>query len=141
MRTLAIAIGNVLRGDDGVAHAALELVEQMDRRWCFQLTPEHATEIAGYDAVVFIDADTGAGQTMVEPLRESPLPPQVTHLWSPAEIVALARALFRFAGRAFVCRIPAEDFSAREQLSPRAAAHAQEAARQLTRMIEDRCEL
>lgn len=141
MRALAIAIGNVLRGDDGVAHAALELMEQIDCCSCFQLTPEHAAEIAGYDAVVFVDADAEAGQTIVEPLRERQLPPQMTHIWSPAEIVALARALFRFTGRAFVCRIPAEDFSASERLSPRAAAQAREAARQLTRMMEDRWEL
>lgn len=140
MRTLAIAIGNVLRGDDGVAHAALEQVAQIDRRWCLQLTPEHAAEIAAYDVVVFVDADAEAGDTVIETLRESQLPPQMTHIWSPAEIVALARALFRFTGRAFICRIPAEDFSASERLSPRAAAQACEAARQLTRIMEDRWE-
>jgi hypothetical protein len=44
-RTLAIASGNTLRRDDGVAHYVLDLLDGVDKRAVLQLSPEMAQEI------------------------------------------------------------------------------------------------
>lgn len=49
----------------------------------------------------------------------------------PGEIVALSRGLFGFAGEAFLCRIPAGDFSVRTGISQNTARFAQQAVKEL----------
>jgi hydrogenase maturation protease len=123
MPALAIAIGNPSRRDDGVAHAVVAQISpnrHIHVRHVLQLTPELAAEITGYDPVVFVDADLSADRPTIEPVAESDSSPSLTHASSPEQIVALARALFGFAGTALVCRLPVEDFSPGEGLSARA---------------------
>jgi Ni,Fe-hydrogenase maturation factor len=128
MRTLVIAIGNPLRRDDGVAHHVL-IPPGADRRAVLQLTPEMAEEIAGYDSVVFLDADVNAKELRIEPVDSLPSASALTHVARPSEIVAIARALFGFTGRAHICRIPVSDLSEGEGLSPRTESFAQQASR------------
>jgi Ni,Fe-hydrogenase maturation factor len=120
MRTLLIACGNPLRRDDGAASEALRHLAQAPNRVLRsvrQLTPELAEEAARFDRVVFLDADAGAARVTIEHLgpgfgRGASLPRSpLTHFATPAEIVALSRGLFGFAGEALLCRIPARDFS------------------------------
>lgn len=131
MRTLCIAIGNPLRGDDGVAHRVLDLlppaigVAFLRAR---QLLPELSEEIARAQNVIFIDADVNAGPPRIEQiapreLRGSPL----THAMSPEEAVCLAARLFGFNGAAFVCHVPGIDFDPGEGLSAEAEANAHRA--------------
>ncbi len=134
MRALLIAAGNSLRRDDGVAHAVLELLDA-EARAVFQLRPELAEDIAGYDTVVFIDADAGAEELSIGAVDDLPPSRLFTHVSTPAEIVALARSLFDFSGRAFLCRIPVDDLSAGEGLSPRATALAARAAEKLETLL------
>ena len=132
MRAFLIALGNVLRRDDGAAHRALDLLGPVrdatiiDR---IQLSPEIAEDIAEADTVVFVDADMEAGETRIQPVTgpvasSSPL----AHSMSPEEVLELSRRLFGFTGQAWLCRIPAEDFSAGEGLSELAERNAQVAA-------------
>lgn len=132
MRAVLIALGNILRRDDGAAHRALELLGPVpdatiiDR---IQLSPEMAEDIAEADTVVFIDADLEPGETRIEPVAgpvafSSPL----AHSMSPEEVLEMSRRLFGFTGQAWLCRIPAEDFSAGEGLSDLAERNAQKAA-------------
>lgn len=107
MRPLAIAIGNSLRGDDGIAHTVIERLN-VESMAVTQLTPEIAAELAGHDPVIFIDADVRATTVEIDPVDERTCGPALTHASTPGEIVALARALFGFAGRAFLCGIPAD---------------------------------
>jgi len=130
MRALVIAIGNPLRRDDGVAHA-VRLPPGVERRDVLQLTPELAEEIAPYDAVVFIDADASAGELRIEPVNSLPSASPLTHVSKPAEIVALARALFGFSGGAYACRIPASEFSIGRGLSPGAKGFASQVGREI----------
>ena len=113
MRRLAIAIGNPLRGDDGVAHQVH--IPGFERQDVLQLTPELAEEIASFELVVFLDASMTATKLHLEPVGPSAGSP-LTHFCSPGEIVALARGLFGFAGRAYLCHIPASDFSSDEHI-------------------------
>ena len=100
-----------------------------------QLTPELAQDLSEFDAVVFIDADVGANAVEIEPCGESRSHPALTHRTEPSSIVVLARQLFAFQGQAFLCRIPAEDFSSGVGLSERAEDAAAEAARRLEDLV------
>lgn len=134
MSALLIGLGNVLRRDDGVAHAVLEAVHAESRELA-QLTPEIAAALPTYDRVIFIDADAEGSELVIEPLDEAANPLPLTHISTPQEIVALSRALFGFRGRAFLCRIPVADFSFGEGLSPAAADFAAVAARKLRALL------
>jgi hydrogenase maturation protease len=139
LHTLCIAVGNPLRGDDGVAHRVLDLLPLapgLKVRRAPQLAPELSEEIARARNVVFIDADIGAGPPHIEriaprDLRGSPL----SHAMTPAEVVCLATRLFGFEGAAFVCHVPGIDFDPGEGLSAEAEANAHRA----TQMIGGLC--
>lgn len=130
MRTLVITVGNPLRRDDGVAHAVLNHLDR-ESRSSIQLTPEMAELILGYETVVFVDADARGRDLRFDPIEEPPGATALTHFSSPANVVALARALYGFTGRAFVCRIPVADLSYRSDLSSGAVALAVRAAKLL----------
>lgn len=140
MRALLLTIGNDLRRDDGVAHAIVPLLRlscDLESRAVPQLTPELAGDIAGYDAVIFADADAGAAELSVAAVNESAPPNPFTHVSTPAQIVVLARALFGFAGLAFLCRIPAREFYPGAILSRHANQLAVRAARQLEILLAE----
>jgi len=140
MRALLIATGNRLRRDDGVAHTVLEQLgsaRDVESRALLQLTPEVAEDIAGYDTIIFIDADIRMAALSIEALNQVPASPALTHVSRPAEIVELSRALFGFEGRAFLCRIPVDDLSSGEGLSRRASTLATQAAGKLEKLLGD----
>lgn len=138
MRTLLIACGNPLRHDDGAAAEVLQLVapdRECEMRVVHQLTPEWAAEIAGFDRVIFIDADAEGSRATIEVVRAAMLRSPLTHASTPAEIVALSRALFAFTGEALVCRIPARDFSPGEGLTADGGRMARAAADEMERFL------
>jgi hydrogenase maturation protease len=129
---LLIGIGNPLRGDDGVAHHVVEFIAPaafLSWRAVHQLTPEVADEIAGADAVFFLDADPRSTETSVEKLHTcEPIAAPFSHNLNPASVLELARRLFGFSGEAFLCHIPAKRFEHGQELSPEAQAAAKRAA-------------
>lgn len=132
MSALVIAIGNRMRRDDGAAHRVLELLggrKDLKTRAVLQLTPEIAEELQPHSVVVFVDADVMAGKVRIEAVNSLPSHSPLTHVSRPAEIVALARALFDFTGEAYTCHVPASDLSAGEGLSHQTERFAREAAR------------
>ena len=138
MRTLLLACGNKLRGDDAAAHAVLGLIEPGTYhtvRAVHQLTPELAPEIARFSRVVFIDADAGSNALSIEPLRATTPRSPLTHAATPGEVVALAGALFGFAGEAFLCRVPARAFSAGDAPAPEVLRFAKEAAAEIAKLL------
>lgn len=134
---LCIAIGNPLRGDDGVARRALRLLpraEQMRTLEVVQLTPELASEIAAADAVIFFDADSTIAKVMFEAVRDcSSRSVPLTHSMHPSELLEIARRLYSFAGEAFLCRIPAWHFEPSEGLS----SEAEDAAYSVAKLVEE----
>jgi len=138
MKTLFIACGNPLRGDDGVAPEVLRLMKPAPGRkirTVHQLTPELAEEMSRFDCVVFLDAfldaDASATSVTIAPVSAVPPSPSLTHISTPAEIVALSRALFGFIGAALLCRIPAIHFDPGASLSPHALKFVQQAAEEI----------
>jgi hydrogenase maturation protease len=151
MRILLIACGNRLRGEDGVAADAVERIGRMapypEIRLLHQLTPEVAAEIAGYSAVVFVDADASAREVRIEKIAPAPEAAALSHHVHPTAIVHLARSLFDFRGDAFLCHIPAMDFrpgcelTARGRRQSRRAVIAIEALlKRLTRVVTTQLE-
>ncbi|MGA2714190.1 MAG: hypothetical protein ABSG41_13875 [Bryobacteraceae bacterium] len=137
--TLLIACGNPLRRDDGVAHEVLRIIARTpcrELRSVQQLVPELAAEIAGFERVVFLDADVRSMHPAIEPVRTAMPGSPLTHAANPAEIVAISRSLFGFNGEALVCRIPARDFSPGESLAPDQLQTMYEAASELERLLE-----
>jgi len=130
---LVIGIGNPLRRDDGVAHAGVELckgVPGLEVRHVQQLVPEIADGLAAYDLVIFADADFSALDVTLQALEPDHAPPGAAfaHHLGPRDLVAIARGVFGFRGRAFLCRIPVSDVGAGEGLSERAGAFSRAAA-------------
>lgn len=128
--TVLIAVGNMLRRDDGVACRVLELLKVPDGvvvRSCHQLAPEMAEDIAAADAVIIIDADVAPGEPRLEVIEDLPASP-LTHVVRPTELVALSRRLFSFRGKAWLCRVPGHDFGQGEGLSAEAESNARIAA-------------
>jgi hydrogenase maturation protease len=128
MRSMAIAIGNPLRADDGVAHTVLDRlggVPGLVRRDVLQLTPEIAAEIAGFQNVVFIDADVAGADVYLAAVEPRIAIQPLTHQSTPADIAGLAKRLYGFTGRALYCRIPARTFGYGEGLSEAAQAFAE----------------
>lgn len=123
------AIGNTLRGDDGVAlHAIQRFRDAPFVRGVHQLTPELAADLEGKEEVVFIDADAGASEVTFEPLQASGSRPLASHHLSPSDVLWLAHRYFGFHGEAYLCRIPATEFPVGEKLSGEATKHAERAS-------------
>lgn len=111
MKRLFVAIGNPLRGDDGIAWRVLDGLQLSgDRLHLHQLTPEVAADIAPYAEVVFLDADVEAEAPVVEPVGDATPGSAFTHHVTPAAVVRASRLWFGFAGAAWLCRLPARDF-------------------------------
>ena len=120
MHTLVLAIGNTLRGDDGVAAHVADLLgthSGVNVRRVHQLTPELADEIAKATAVVLVDADPGVAEARLERLAPAPQRSPFTHKVTASELVMLAENLYGFQGAAYLCHVPAENFTEGESLS------------------------
>lgn len=137
-RVLAIACGNTLRRDDGVAHYLLELLDGVEKRASLQLSPEIAQEIAGFEIVFFLDADAEASRPAVTPVDGEFARQPFTHHARAAEIVHLAASLYGFIGEAFLCRIPVTDLDYGEGLTADARGFAKQAAALIEAQIKKR---
>ena len=108
---LVIGCGNPARGDDGLAPAFLERLDQLrlpgvETRYQYQLCVEDAMDMTGYGQVVYVDASLDAPP----PFNFSPLPDDAemhldTHSISPAALTYLARTLFGATAGAYILAI------------------------------------
>ncbi|HVP45612.1 MAG TPA: hydrogenase maturation protease [Bryobacteraceae bacterium] len=138
MAALVVAVGNTLRGDDGVAHRVADLLGAhagVDLLRVHQLTPELAEEIGRAGVVVFVDADMEASAARLERVTETPQRAPITHMMTPNELVMLAGRLYGFQGEAYLCHVPAEDFTPGSALTPVAEAGARAAVRKVAELL------
>ena len=119
-RSLVIGIGNPLRSDDGVGW---QLAEELGGLAVHQLTPELAAELAMVERVLFVDAwqlPLGPGRT--QPWLRVVAPgaggPGSRHRLEPADLLALAAALYGAQPVAHELLLPARDFAHGTGLSP-----------------------
>lgn len=125
---LVIGFGNTLRSDDGVGPRVAETIEAMHlpRVWALslpQLGPEEAECLSRVPEAIFVDAAAGApGEVELRPLEAAISARVTSHTVGAPTLLAIARATFGHAPRAWILTIPATDFGFGETLSPVAAA-------------------
>ncbi|MGE0461650.1 MAG: hydrogenase maturation protease [Vicinamibacterales bacterium] len=136
---LIYGIGNVGRGDDGLGPL---LVERLEREGVppgvaleggYQLAPEDALLLSGYDTVLFVDAtkaQDAPAPYSVAPVEPSPALPFSTHVLDMGSVLALCGTLYGRAPRAFALAIPGYEFEVNASLSPGAESN-------LRRVLED----
>lgn len=116
-----------MRGDDAVAHRAVELASpgpEVAVHHVIQLTPELAPLLTDAELVLFLDAAEGAGAVTITEVEPQATPGGWPHVLEPPELVRIAREAFGFTGRAYLCALPAEVFDTGQWLSARAQAAA-----------------
>ena len=119
---LVIAIGNPLRGDDGVGPAVGALLERDGLRVLTvqELGPELAEEIAAARAVVFVDARAGGtpGEVTVERLQPAASGGASSHALTPEILLAVAERLHGAPPPSALVAVAGRDFELQERLSP-----------------------
>ncbi len=127
---LVIGIGNRSRGDDALGPLLLdalraaaapdtELIEE------FQLQVEHALELAGRRAVLFVDASRAPvpGGVALVPLAPQRGHPPASHQLAPAAVLGVAEQLQLALPPAWLLAIEGEAFGLGEELSAPAQRH------------------
>jgi len=114
---LVVGYGNPARQDDGIGPWIADRIEEAGIDGVvvdadYQLTVEHAADVAGSRAVVFVDAAVEGGEPFgfrrVEPeLRES----FSTHSVSPGMVVGLAEELFGSEAKGYVLSVRGYSFA------------------------------
>ncbi len=118
MTLLVIGYGNAGRGDDGLGPAFADRVEAAGLAGCrteidYQLTPEHAMQIAQAEVVLFADAEVGLDRPFrLERLRADRGSDITSHALAPGAVLALAELLYGATPDAWVMGIAGEDFGA-----------------------------
>ena len=100
-RVLVIGYGNPGRLDDGLGQALAEKIDALqlpgvETELCYQLAAEHALSVAGFDSVVFADADTqGRRAVLLRRTRSrNRLTCFTTHHLDPRAVLGLARDVY-----------------------------------------------
>ncbi|MCX6898918.1 MAG: hydrogenase maturation protease [Verrucomicrobia bacterium] len=125
-KTLIIAYGNPLRGDDGLGwHVARLLADIAPSRnaeviTCHQLMPELAQQISEVSTVVFVDAGSEGPPGRLGWRRVEPQAGQAAfaHHVSPESLLGMAKELYGRSPQTFVVSVVGETFACSEELSP-----------------------
>jgi hydrogenase maturation protease len=146
-RTIVLACGNSLRGDDGVGpRVAQELQSELgdaqtEISCSHQWTPELAEKISKVNLAVFVDASAtpAPGQIQVRSVvAGSEKVGATTHSMDPERLLALARSLYgRMPEKAFLLTIGGESFDPGEELSAAVRAAVPVAVARIKSLLED----
>lgn len=116
--TVVIGYGNPGRLDDGLGPALAEAVEReaivgVEALTDYQLSAEHAAEIAPHGVVVFADAaGAGAGPFFLRRLLPRAAHAFSTHAMRPEAVLALAERTVGWRGEAYLLGIRGYAFNA-----------------------------
>ena len=142
MKTLILAYGNPLRGDDGAAwHVAERLRARLqdphvEIRTMHQLVPELMEDLSLVDRAVFIDAAEGDVPGEVRERRlEGTGTGAFTHFANPAALLAGARRLYGRAPDAWMVTITGADFELSDRLTDPVATQVDTAADVVFRLV------
>jgi len=141
-RLLVIGYGNVLFGDDGIGPHVADQVSAWRQPGVRglavpQLTPELSPLLAAVELVVFVDAAREpAARPQLVPLRPAVSADGLGHAATPAELLALAEAIFGRCPPAWLLTIPAGDFSLGHNFSTAARAGAARALCQMRHLAQ-----
>ncbi len=130
---LILAVGNPSRGDDALgptlleqlAAAGLAQAGDVELLTDFQLQIEHALDLEGRRAVLFVDAahpGAAAGATL-QPLPAATHAPAHSHALTAPEVLQVARQLGQSLPSAWQLALEGRSFGLGEGLSPTAQQH------------------
>lgn len=134
-RTLVIGFGNPAREDDGIGPVVAERVEKLNLAQVtvdidYQLSVEHAADVALVDTVVFVDASVDSD----EPFAFSAVKPLYiesfsSHSMSPEQVMGMAVELFQAKTKGYLLGIRGYSFGMfREEMTAKASLNSQRAA-------------
>jgi hydrogenase maturation protease len=138
VRTLVIAYGNPLAGDDGIGAAVagrLRARPGLAVEIIHQLTPELAADVALVDRVIFVDATAADDEVRVSLIEPRGYVWAMTHALSPAAVLHLAGAVFGRTPPAFLVTVPASRFGIGEGLSAGARRHVRKAVEEIEALV------
>lgn len=126
-KLLLFGYGNPGRGDDALGSLLIEQVDalKLAHVTCLidmQLLIEHATDLVGYDQILFVDADMSCN----EPFEFSAVSATkdcsyTSHALTPAALLFIYQQIYRYAAPlSFVLRIRGHHFELGKPLSTRA---------------------
>lgn len=134
---LVLAVGNPSRGDDALGPllldrlrgAGVEAAADVELLTDFQLQVEHALDLQGRRAVLFVDAARPgtADGVCLKPLQAGTHIPPASHALSAPAVLRVALQLVGRAPCAWQLALEGECFALGEGLSPRAARHLDQA--------------
>jgi hydrogenase maturation protease len=136
-----MAIGNLLRGDDGVAWRVAEEVRRRRKGVTViarqQLLPEFADAIARACRVVFVDARVGPEPGRVRCARAQPAEgaSPLGHVLAPGHLLALAGGLYGRVPDAYLVTVEAHRFDYGQALSAAVEAAVPRAASRVLALI------
>ena len=142
---LVYGYGNLGRGDDGLGPRLVTALQDagVDGAVCeadYQLSVEDSATLAGYEVVIFVDADMKGPAPFrfrrVEPAREMSFS---SHSATPGQVLALAQQMFGAKTRAFTLGIRGYVFGEMcEALSEAAQANLASALSFATHALDER---
>ncbi len=137
-----IGYGNPHRQDDRAGHCVAGLVQawagehgaaQVKIVTAYQLDLDMVEEIAQADAVYFSDAHvlSYSAEIVFDAVTPDMTTGFTTHLITPAGLLALSQQLYHHTPHGYIVSVPGEWFDMGDEMSPRAAQQAADAARML----------
>jgi hydrogenase maturation protease len=141
---VVIGYGSSLRSDDAVGRLIVERIADLSIPSVVtisltQLVPELAEQIAGGRAVIFVDACVNKENCTVKvhELTSRPNVHSASHTSAPRELLALASECYGRSPPAWLVKVPAEELSMSERLSPTAYDQLQSAIALVERLVDD----
>ncbi len=141
MRTLVIACGNTIRGDD---RAGGQVADQVERAGLpgvevvrvHQLTPELAEAVAAAGRTVIVDAGVGKRSSFRRVKARAAT--ALTHYFTAETLVGLVERLYRMSPEVYLLSVSGLSFEISENISERASGSAQRATRRLIFFLTNR---
>ena len=138
---LVIAVGNPARGDDGLGPALVERLERegldgVETLVDFQLQVEHALDLLGRAAVLFVDASRVAVDPAPSRVAPAKALPALSHALTPEGVLHVAHRLGQALPEAWQLAIEGESFALGDGLSATASARLPSALRAARQWVD-----
>lgn len=143
-RVVVLAAGNDARGDDGIGPALLARLAALSLPAvvlidAFQFQVEHALDLVGADATLFIDAHLGqADAVRLVPLQPAGAVAVQSHALTPAEVLRVSLQIGQTPPPSWLLSVRGDDFSLGAPLSPIARSRVDMAWTQLCAWLDAR---
>lgn len=138
LKLLIFGYGNPGRGDDALGTLLIERLAQLELEGVtclvdMQLLIEHASDLTGFDQILFVDADISCGEpfefSAVHAEKDSSY---TSHTLTPAALLFVYLQIYQHAAPpAFLLRIRGYHFELGDTLSARAGVNLEAAIKQI----------